>query len=163
MFQRSVVLSTLLLMWSLMGCEKPLPEGMPELFPVALLVVQDGKPLDTATVRLIPEDRSNRWASGGTTDAQGVAVLYTHGQYEGVPAGEYRVCVAKTEYEGEVPSMEDTMSGKKMGQKAFNLVETKYSLPNQTTLTVTVAKDKNVYEPVDVGKAVREPVAAPPM
>lgn len=47
----------------LLGCrgDEPTPEGMPELFPVSLIIFQDGQPLADASIRLIPEDATSPW------------------------------------------------------------------------------------------------------
>ncbi len=67
---------------SLMGVlsEHAVPDGMPELYPVVVSVVQDGKPLEGASVQLIPADAINaRWACGGCTNANGEAEIATLG------------------------------------------------------------------------------------
>ena len=145
------------------GCTPPLPDGMPPLHQVTLSFVQDGKPMQDASVRLIPQDTSNMWSSGGSVDASGKCVLYTHWEYPGVPVGKYKICVTRQVREGETQSMDDMMSGKSTGsQKIFSLVESKYTLPNLTPLEIEVKEGNNSFEPFDLGKAVRESVAGPP-
>src|SRR5690554_1323859 len=89
----------------ILGCGESLPPGMPELHPVKLEFTQAGVPLAGAAVQLVPLDATSRWVSGGGTDALGIAIPHTHGTYPGVPAGKYKVCVTKTQTQGETAEM----------------------------------------------------------
>ena len=67
LMRKNLFLLTVCLLF-LHGCGgQKLPEGMPKLTPVNLIVMQDGTPLDGAVVSLIPTDNS-RWNAGGVTD-----------------------------------------------------------------------------------------------
>lgn len=132
------------------GCSEPLPDGMPKLYPVTLEFQQKGTPISDASVRLVPQFNS-QWAVGGSTDAKGRIQLKTHGKYPGVPAGKYKICVNKFENEGELPVIgEDTPP-----MKHFNLIDTPYTLPNQTPLEIEVVEGTNTFEPFDLGEPVR--------
>ena len=72
------------------GCGPKTPDGMPPLQPTTLTVTQEGSPVADATITLKSIDGSNNFTSGGTTGANGVATLVTHGQYKGVPVGKYK-------------------------------------------------------------------------
>ena len=142
----------------MVGCSEPTPDGMPPLYSVTLQFQQEGVPLDEASIRLIPQF-DNPWASGGSTNAKGEVFLKTHGKYDGVPAGKYKISVNKFVSEGELP---------KIGvytppMKHFNLVETQYTSPNETPLEIEVVKGKNKFPPFDLGKAVRLELVAPPI
>jgi len=141
------------------------PDGLPELHSVVLEFNQAGTPLATASVRLIPQDTSNTWASGGTTDASGKAVLRTHGKFDGVPAGKYKVCVTKQ----EMSELQDMMPGGDSPEppasaagKNYDLVDPQYSSPSKTPLEIEVTAGSNSYEPFDLGEAVRTEKAGPP-
>ncbi|GHT09827.1 hypothetical protein FACS1894170_01030 [Planctomycetales bacterium] len=62
---------------------------MPKLYPATLTVLQDGKPLENASVVLINTDATSTWSAGGQTDAKGVVMLQTMGQFKGIPEGTY--------------------------------------------------------------------------
>ena len=147
------------------GCQRgePRPEGMPELFPVSVTIVQDGTPLADASVRLIPDEGTSPWSSGGSTGANGVAVLRTHGRYQGVPAGSYRMTVSKIEMPTP-PSAELTPldASPTSNEPTYNLVAPEYGYPNQTPLRLEVTAERNTYDPFDVGPAVRIERKGPP-
>ncbi|MDR1493121.1 MAG: hypothetical protein LBT05_10415 [Planctomycetaceae bacterium] len=140
------------------GCEEPKPEGMPKLHPVTLTFQQEGKPLAEASIRLLPQFPCT-WFSGGSTDANGHAKLVTHGKYNGIPAGKYKICVDKFYSEGDLPSMDPNKPTKPMIH--YNLVETKYTLPDKTPLEIEVKEGKNSFEPFDLGKVTKEQLKAP--
>jgi len=74
------------------GCGQKLPSDLPKLYPAQIEVTADGIGLDGAIVTLSLTAGGGE-SVGGTTDAKGIAKLYTRGQYAGVPAGKYKVCV----------------------------------------------------------------------
>lgn len=139
------------------GCGKKLPDGMPKLQKVQLTFVQEGAPLDKASIKLVSEDASMQWTVGGSTDASGSVVLRTHGEYVGVPAGKYKVCVTKFENEGELP----TMANPNTTIQTFNCVDAQYATPKGTSLRIDIVAGKNSFEPFNLGKPIREPVKAP--
>jgi len=79
-----------------LGCGGPQkPADLPDLFPVKLTVVQDGKPLEGATIYLVDTTSTSRFTVGYQTDAKGVAELRTDGKFPGCPAGTYKVVITK--------------------------------------------------------------------
>lgn len=149
-----------------LGCKPKTPDGLPDLQKVNLTVIQDGKPLAEATVMLKSLDSTNTWTSGGTTDANGVATLVTHGQYQGVPIGKYKVAVSKTIGEGTPPPPTpiDAESARKYDEymksglkwEEFNVVDPQLGVVETTTLEIEVVKGTNDLS-VDVGGAVKIP------
>ncbi len=132
------------------GCGQKLPEGIPDLIPVALVLTQEGQPLDEATVSCVPVDPANsRWSCGGTTDAKGELPLMTLGQYQGVPAGEYKVVVMKMLIENP-PQTRDDPPGER-----YRLVPEEYESADETPLTFTAAKGQKRVE-LDLGPAIKE-------
>ena len=128
------------------GCGGPKkPEGLPNLVPCQATFTQDSAPLADASVRLVPqgEGADARWAVAGVTDAKGVAVFLTHGQFKGAPVGSYRVVVSK-----EVSETEN----KKV--KMFSTVDPKYTNQTTTDLTLDVG-EKGASESFDVGASVK--------
>jgi len=148
----------------LTGCGPKLPDGMPKLHPVTITVTQDGTPLADANIVL---SGVGDWVSTGSTDAQGVAQLFTQGRYPGVPAGTLKVTVTKVGTEGEPPPpnpfdaeservyQEYQRAGKSYRQ--FHVVPPDYRQESTTPLTVEVAPGiKNVS--VNVEGTVNEDI-----
>lgn len=146
----------LMVLLTICGCSEPKPDGMPPLYGVTLQFHQEGAPLDEASVRLIPQS-DNPWIVGGSTNAKGEVRLKTHGKYDGVPAGKYKISVNKFVSEGELPKVGEYTPP----MKHFNLVETQYTSPIETPLEIEIVKGKNKFPPFDLGKAVRLELAAP--
>jgi len=113
---------------------------MPPLYPLVLTVTQDGKPLEDARISLFSEEGESTWTVGGTTDVNGRASLMTHGKYQGVPGGKYKVCIFKVE--GIMPD-------------EYDLVDVKLKSPTTTTLRLEVTPSiKSAI--LDVGNPIRE-------
>ncbi len=150
-FSFRVVATLALLAISVCGCSKPHPDGLPKLVPCSVTIVQESKPLEGATVSF--ESNDLQWSVGGTTDANGVAKMYTHGQYQGVPEGTYKVTVVKQkiEWDGGTESASSAASG-----QAYNYVDLQYNTSETTPLEITV--EGKTSESFDVGSAIKEPV-----
>ncbi|MCF0233647.1 MAG: hypothetical protein HUK22_01560 [Thermoguttaceae bacterium] len=151
------------------GCGPKTPDGMPRLEPTTLTVTQEGANVPDAMITLKALDASNKWTSGGTTDASGVATLVTHGQYKGVPAGKYKVAVTKIVGEGTPPppSPIDAESARKYQEyidsgetyEEFYVIAQEYGTIETTPLEIEVVSGKNALT-VDVGAVVHDPVQA---
>lgn len=152
-------LMSLLVILTMIGCSEERPAGMPKLMKVSLSLTQEGKPLSDATVALYSETPAFQWTVGGVTDNRGVVVLKTHGNYTGVPEGKYKVCVKKFVREGELQTMANPGAPP---PKDYNLVESQYGQQKDTPLSIEI-KAGSKYEPLDVGKAVKELLKAPGM
>ncbi|MEW4456415.1 carboxypeptidase regulatory-like domain-containing protein [Bremerella sp. JC817] len=146
-----------------LGCssELPPPENMPELHPVTLTIVQEGTPLELASIRLIPDAAPSPWYSGGSTNASGVSKIRTHGKFNGVPAGTYRVTVTKIEMpqagSGSLAEMNQTSAQ----DATYDLVDPQYSNPAKTPLRLEVVAGSNTKE-FDLGVPVRVKRKGPP-
>lgn len=92
------------------GCTKEnRPDDLPKLYPVTLTIMLDGQPLPQALVNLHTDDQAiTKWTVGSYTDDNGKAIIVTHGQFRGSPAGKFKVCVRKTEIEGDSAPKEPT-------------------------------------------------------
>ncbi len=102
-----------------------------------------------ATVSLYPANETNRWSSGGFSDANGHAILVTHGGFNGVPIGKYKVAVIKSTVE-EIPGTPD----KEETSTAFTLVEKMYTSRQTTPLEIDVREGQNVIR-LEVGGSVK--------
>ncbi|TWT65957.1 carboxypeptidase regulatory-like domain-containing protein [Allorhodopirellula solitaria] len=137
------------------GCSgEELPVGMPSLQPVKVTIVQGGTPLEGASVQLMPEDASNTWASGGSTDAMGVVNIMTLGKYDGAPAGTYKVTVDKISSDGPVAAANDPAGAPPAA--LFRLVDPQFSSSKTTAAEVTVAEGVPAEETIDVGPAIKK-------
>lgn len=128
-----------------------------------MVFTQEGKPLVGAIVFLHPTDPASRWNSGGTTDEQGVVTPMTHARFPGVPLGEYKVTVSKSEQFQEVlPQVIPGGDGTEMTPgspiQRFLLVEKEYGDITTTPLSIKIEKQKNKME-FDLGKAIREKIS----
>ncbi|MCF0234054.1 MAG: carboxypeptidase regulatory-like domain-containing protein [Thermoguttaceae bacterium] len=142
----------------LVGCKKNnRPDDLPDGVECVVSVVQDGKPLEGATLLLNGVDAGNqKYAPGGTTDANGDCSLCTYG-FPGVAPGKYKVCIWKDVQEGgETEIDEETGEETSVVGQEFMTVEQQYRIPNLTPLEVEITKgmEKPVF---DVGESIRVP------
>ena len=150
------------------GCSRgpKRPDGLPQLYPTEITVNSESGPVDEAIVTLYPADGSrSQWTSGARTNAQGVARIKTHGQFDGAPEGKYKVVVKKTVTEGDAPPpmgidaesqrvYEEYMrSGNK--QKIFSVVNSQFESAKSTTLETEVKSQKLNAASVDIGATVK--------
>jgi hypothetical protein len=158
---RQYLVSIIILFPILSGCSREqLPPGLPKLYPVTITIVQDGQPLNGASVVIVNEDyASSSWAAGGVTNEKGQVKLRTEGKYSGAPAGKYKVTVTKIDVpEIELPedssSPEYERKTKEIQDKTFYLVEDKFTKLNTTPLKLEITPtSKNID--LDVSPAVR--------
>lgn len=151
------------------GCGDPRPEGMPELYPATITVVQDGSPLPGAAVTLLPQDAAlTRWPVGGTTDDSGAVKLHTYSTFPGAPAGTFKVTVSKTVTEGDplpkhpgIDATREQLSAYDRAMKTgkfevFQVVAAEHRSPSTTKLSVDVTSSGPNEFTLDVGPAVKE-------
>ena len=134
------------------GCSNEYrPGDLPPLFPVTLTILRDGQPLDHAMVTLYTENPSIvKWTIGGETDADGKAVIVTHGQFHGAPAGAFKVCVLKREYP-QIPAERDAAPMPSVGgaipqagpiPPPIDLVDPLFFSPESTPLEIEIPRQK---------------------
>ena len=172
--KRLLAVLTVSMLLLVSGCGPKLPDGMPKLYPAKVTVLyDDGTPVAGATISLIPVDAATNadWASGGTTGEDGSIELFTRGQYQGVPASQYKVTVKKGVPESGEPKREelDAESYKLAVERykncsspepyvTYNLVDPAYGTAENTTLEMTVeAKGNNKFE-LKVGAPCKLPL-----
>ena len=136
---------------SVIGCSKQLkPDGFPPLHPVSIRIIQDGKPLNGATVSLWHNDETQqKWGIFAETDSDGKAVFVTHGTFYGAPEGEYHVVVTKLEDVVVKRTADDAIID------SYTLVEEQYVDRTTTPLRIRVQKKGKNYEEFNVGQPVR--------
>jgi hypothetical protein len=135
----------------LTGCSSPKPDGMPQLYPVEVTVIGEGRPIADVMVTLMPIDSNSRWASGGETNTLGVAVLKTQGVYAGAATGKYKVCISKIEIDPIVPVGPDETPPP---VNSYHLIDPKF-FNIETAQEVEVTAKKNTWT-INVGKPVRK-------
>ena len=164
--KRRTIALVVLLGGCLLGCDTSpqQPSDMPTLIRHARVkVMQDGNPLTDAKVALVAESKDISWAIGGKTDHNGVARLMTHGQFQGAPAGKYKVTVSKLEKPESIQSTGDPAITKSEGEEArtfYDLVDLQYGKLSTTPLTVEISSS-SPEATVDVGKPVRIKIVMP--
>ena len=123
-----------------LGCAKEnRPDGMPELFPVTITILQDGAPLEGARVGTFPTDTAlARWGGGGITDASGRVTMYSYGS-RGLIAGEHKVTVNKEDFT-RPPGMETA----DRDEYEF-FVDTKFWSTGTTPLTIDVQRNTKAF------------------
>lgn len=152
-----VTISTLAFLLS--GCGPQKPDGFPKLYPISIKVLQEGKPLDNASVSLRLVDESMVWSIGGKTDDKGVAVLWTHGKYQGAPEGKFKVSINKTFNEGEKEMLEaadrnDFAAAAKIPVKSYSFVKTEYNSLETTPVVIDITPKSRMID-VDAGPEVK--------
>lgn len=170
-FHRFIIYVLPFVLFAVSGCGgQKLPPGMPKLHKVTITITQENKPLAEAMVTLYQTD--GQWSSQGTTDAGGVIKkFFTNGQYEGVVAGNFKVCVRKVEREYAIDPKDippEPPAGTqenyawrmkyqehRIPPKEFDLVEAQYIDAKTTPLEIEVTADQREFN-FDVGAAVRD-------
>ena len=163
LFQNVSGLLVLTLLCSGCGGVQKLPEGMPKPQPTWITVMQGGSPLQGASIALIPLESSNQWHAGATTNEKGVAVLLTHGQYNGVVPGKYKIVITKRESDESQLTAPDPATdpqgyskymqeSKREKIATYDLVDPKFSATaSQEQIEIVQGKNEKT---VDVGEAV---------
>ena len=152
---RYYILLNLLLCIAIMGCGSApqRPEGFPPLYAVELTITQEGTPLAEASVTFHPMDSSQKWSSGGRTDEKGIVKIVTHGQFQGVAKGKYKITVDKLAYEPPDNKALSPSGFPRYPDKQFALVEAVYRHKELTTLEIDV--QGKTQQTIDLGKPVR--------
>ncbi len=163
---RNVALRALLLiaLVAVVGCGgQKKPADLPELYPCKITVIQDGKPLEGASVILNDPSGSSRFVMASITDAKGVATLKTDGKYAGVPEGKYKVLISKAFIPESDPNdvpPEDPEARKEYDKRMAELnaqqadtVELQYKRPMTTPLEIEVTS-AGAELTADVGEKV---------
>lgn len=166
---RLFCLAIVLLAFGSIGCSKvQKPADMPSLYACKIHVVQDGVPLEGATVMLLATEGTPKWVPGAITDASGTAIVYTNGHFEGAPAGKYKVLVSKTERDPSKlppappdsdPGYADWLSKSESEQlESYVVVGKQYGNIKTTPLETEVVKGSQNETTLDVGKKIREKI-----
>ena len=154
----------------LCGCPKKqkYPDDMPEPYPTVITIIQDGKPLEGASIVLASANGPNTWSASAVTDATGKASLKTLSKYDGVVPGKYHILISKrisdeskltmpdpeTDPQGYAKFMQESMREK---LDTYDLIDPKFFRISADTETIEVVADKNKKneKTIDVGTAVR--------
>jgi len=112
---------------------------MPQIVPCVVAVCFGGQAIEDVTILFQPKNRTDQWSAGGTTDANGKAVMKTGGYYSGVVPGEYAVSFRKVE------SVELDRQG--MPMRSHSAIPVKYTdKHSKETITVTEKQSLYVFE-----------------
>ncbi|MDO5552479.1 MAG: hypothetical protein Q4G68_01840 [Planctomycetia bacterium] len=136
------------------GCGQAKPEGLPNLAPCTVKVVQEGTPLPNATVVFHgTSPDADRWPVLALTDADGVATMKTAGDFYGAPVAEYTVTVSAEEVVDKGIDPNDKSEFPAPRVTTYSLVSPEYGDAATSPLKVSVAAGKNHFD-LDVGKKV---------
>ena len=138
-----------------MGCSKDpnRPVDLPKLYSVSIVVTQEGKPLEGATVTLISKTPAKYGTCSAETNTSGIAVLRTYG-YKGTPAGEYTVTIEKRGVEGARETKNEYGDTIMVGGKIYQYVDGQYADKASSPFSLNVT-EKETKEAFEVGKPVR--------
>ena len=143
------------------GCDSGRPTRLPKTYACTIVVKNADKPIDSAVVTLVPSNHGGDWASGGITDASGIAQMKTtcaSYQEKGVPEGEYTIIIARRpDIEGDKTQEEiDAMPGQERDAYFADLENKRSKLPPvvppewgnsaKTPLKITVGTKDNRLE-----------------
>ena len=144
----------------LAGCGQKMPDGMPKLYHVTIIVTQENKPLADALVSLRSVDTAatGTWTIGGRTDTNGSVELFTEG-FRGAPLGKFKVVLIKQVTEG-MEALETALNSRgdvaaaQKGVKIWSMVKEEYNNQSQTPLEVEITAGAKTLE-LDAGHAVK--------
>jgi len=146
----------------LFGCSgQHRPKDLPKLTPATITFTQDGKPLEKAMVFLYAENPEiAKWTVSSNTNANGEAILVTHGQFQGAPAGKFKVCVVKCEDAGSSDEPDphaglvfSGMDSATMGRpRLIHHVDPAFGDPQSTPLEVEIPAKGRATFTLDVNK-----------
>jgi len=149
--------------FTIAGCTGGYP-GDERLYPVSVTVTENGSPLTDAVVVLLREGGKKIINAGGITDKNGVAIIKTDAQWDGVPEGTYKVAIAKSSsVEEEISSEEyqklDMAERERYNQKMEKkhasvklLVPEVIARTESTPLTIEVTPSQNNTATFDIAK-----------
>ncbi|MDR1270654.1 MAG: hypothetical protein LBK82_14125 [Planctomycetaceae bacterium] len=158
--KKTATILFLLYFGTIFGCGGPLkPEGFPALYPVTIVVTQEGKPVAEMFISLRSTDPSVTWAIGSRSDENGHAPVRTHGEFDGAPLGKYKVVLTKQENEGyeeflAAKDRRDETAAAKIEVKLFSCVEEKYNDPETTPIEIEITPKSKIIE-IDAGPRVQ--------
>jgi len=138
----SVWLCCIILFAGCGGGGRAKPKDMPPLYQGTLTFVQDGVPLDEASIILHSD---SKWSVGGKTNEKGALKLTTNGYYDGAPEGTYKITVRK------IVAVVNEATG--TVTKKTDVIENQFKRENTTPLEVEIGKKDN-NQTIEVGKAV---------
>ncbi|MGI5832264.1 MAG: carboxypeptidase-like regulatory domain-containing protein [Thermoguttaceae bacterium] len=133
---------TVLLATAITACKPTRPKGCPKLYPCTIRIVQDGSPLEGATVALFSDDPEiAKWPINSRTDANGEVKLMTQ-TFPGAPLGTYKVTISKQETIDIGNPLEGILP------RVTQRVDAQFLSKDQTPATVEVVK--GMTEPVEI-------------
>lgn len=161
-------LQLIMTLLAVLGCSggPAKPPNFPKLYPCSVTVTQEEKPLEGATVRLVPKTGTFDWVIMGITNANGIAEIATHIQFKGAPLGEFKVLVTKNE---QTPSIFDSKEPPEEGTPEYEvwrkgieyekrpnyaLVNRDYGSEKTTPFEIKIENGKNAQS-FEVGAPIR--------
>ncbi|MGI5831479.1 MAG: hypothetical protein ACOX6D_02965 [Thermoguttaceae bacterium] len=123
------------------------PEGFPKIYPIQLVVVEDGSPIEGVQVVVNYTDQSLRkWRTSGFSGADGVVNLSTRG-FDGAPEGESVLLVEKKD-----PPIKQTEDGQFVAGNTENQLDPRFSDPETSPFSVKITKKQKGKTVIDLGR-----------
>lgn len=152
----------------LVGCGSRTPQGIPDLYPTKVVILNGDKFVKNANVFLVPQEGTpaGSWSISGVTDDNGSAVIETsQGDWkkQGVPEGSYSIYITKLSQieEPEKPADMETNEEAKaayFAERLKRLEEASKEIPKSLTSATTsgleiVVTTSGAEETFDVSQA----------
>jgi hypothetical protein len=146
-----------LLCFAAAGCQRSdAPGDLPKLFPCAVTITQDGKPLEGAVVEFVSSEDAAKYHAVGLTDAAGVAEMKTYGK-DGAPEGKYKVVVRKHIHDDLVYGTNSAGEKEVSGYTTYRTIDDQFADAKTTPHEIEITgKGKKVKQTFDVGKAIKK-------
>ncbi|MDR0337773.1 MAG: hypothetical protein LBI18_11850 [Planctomycetaceae bacterium] len=137
------------------GChQESRPVDFPKLYPCQIKVTQNNIPVSDVSVAFYDPKVTDRWVVFGQTDQNGKATIRTHGNFVGVPAGNYKIILTKIEKDGQGWDHPDSPTRKWVEDiKVYSLIDEKYTKQETTPLELVIEK-KGVTQTFEIGQPV---------
>ncbi|MDR0608945.1 MAG: hypothetical protein LBG58_02450 [Planctomycetaceae bacterium] len=163
--QQLLLMILLLTVLFINGCgnERKRPQGMPKLYRCTLHFTQEGVPLADAIVSLHSVSQTFSWTLGGRTDENGMAEIFADSYFKGVPEGDFKVVVHKSEVvipkpPEVLPQNEEEISrifsNINRNRHEYSLIDIQFTDVKKSPLILTVKKSKH-NETFELGEKVR--------
>lgn len=139
------------------GCsDSSRPEDLPKLFPCTITVIQDGKPLDEAVIKLVAQEDNVKYRPVAVTGKDGKVNVSTYG-FSGVPAGKYKVVIIKNIDDDIITRTDDVGEQVIVSYKTYRTIEKIFSDTKTTPFEIEITpKSKNIEKTFDVGKSIKK-------
>ena len=150
----NIILSLLILVFAISGCDTKTPPGFPTVVPCEISVLKDGVPLPQVTVILVSEG-AKEWFASGETNSSGVTKISTSinsFSKTGAPEGTYKVTL------NQIPQIKDEKSQQELfdmpsAEKAAYIAKREQSIKESRSFPLEFESHLTTPISIEVSKA----------